>query len=418
VQRLAEVRLPFELDLGRLLLALALAVVLYLFAVNETNPETASVTPFTIQPQLVNVPSDLVATQAPPPVHVRVRAPANVIASLQPANFTAQIDASNAQAGDTTLPVNVQSNNPQVRDPQADQQVVVHLEENQQRTLPVRVNVTGQVPQGYQVGQFVSDPPQVTAQGAQSVVARAVEAVVDVNVQNVTVSINGAYTPRVVDDHNADVPNLRLAPAAVNVSVPITQQTQYKEVGIRPTIQGQPAPGYYLEPVKVNPSTTTIYGQSASLQDANFVTTGPVDVNGLTTTAVRTVGLVPPPNTLLLDPTQTVSVTVQVAPLTITNTIRVQPSVINLEPGLTVASQPSQVAVTISGPQPTLSGLGARDFRVVLDVGGKKDPGQYDVAPTVQNLPEGMDVEAVDPQTVSVQLAPIPTPVPTPTPTG
>jgi YbbR domain-containing protein len=417
VQRVAEFRFPFTLDLGRVVLSVALAVVLYLFAINETNPETATVTGFSITPQLVNVPANLVATAAPPPVHLRVRAPANIIATLQAASFTAQIDAASGVAGDNQLPVTVQSNDPQVRDPTADpSSVSIRLEEVQERTLPVRINLGGQVPSGYQVGQQTSDPAQVTVRGPSSAVSQTVETVVDVNVNNVTVNINGVYTPRVVDDHNVEVPNLRLTPASVNVSVQVTQQTQYKEVGIRPSIQGQPAPGYYLQPVKVNPPTATVYGQPSALQDANSVTTAPVDVDGLTSTVVRTVGLVPPSGTLLLDPTQTVQVTVQVSPLTITTTLRIQPAVINLQSGVTVANQPSPVAVTISGPQPTLSGLGARDFRVVLDVAGK-GPGRYDVAPTVQNLPAGMSVVSVDPQADTVELAAIPSPPPLPTAT-
>jgi YbbR domain-containing protein len=416
VQRAAQFRFPFTIDFGRVVLSVALAFVLYLFAINETNPETATVTGFTITPQLVNVPPNLIATQAPPAVHLRVRAPANVIASLQAGNFTAQIDAAGAVAGDNQLPVTVQSNDPQVQNPTADpSSVTVNLEEIQERTLPVRINLTGQVPSGYAVGQQTSDPAQVTVRGPASAVSQTVETVVDVNVNNVTVNINGVYTPRPVDDHNVEVQNLRLTPPSVNVSVQITQQTQYKELGIKPTIQGQPAPGYYLEPVKVNPPTTTVYGQPSALQNADAVITAPVDVDGLQSTVVRTVGLVPPSDTLLLDPTQTVQVTVQVAPLTITSTLRIQPSVINLQAGITVANQPSQVAVTISGPQPTLSGLGAGDFRVVLDVSGK-GPGRYDVAPTVQNLPAGMTVVSFDPRADTVELAAIPIPIPPPPP--
>jgi YbbR domain-containing protein len=420
VQRVARLRLPFSLDVGRLVLSLALAIVLYLFAVNETNPETTSVTGFTVVPQPVNVPSGLVATDPPAPVRLRVRAPTSVLGSLSRENFVAQVDASNAQAGDNELPVAVRSNNSQVREATADPpSITLHLEEIQERTLPVRVNLTGQVPTGYQLGQPTSDPPQVTVSGAASVVNRAVEAVVDVNVGGVTVSINGVYTPRVVDERANEVTNLRLTPASVNVSVPITQQTAYKEVGIRPTIQGQPAAGYYLEPVKVNPPTATIVGKPADLEGANFVTTAPVDVTDLSTTVVRTVGVVPPPGTLLLDQSQTVSVTVQVSPLITTTTVRAQPSVINLGSGLTVANQPSQVTMTISGPQPTLSGLGARDFRIVLDVGGR-GPGRHDIMPTIQNLPAGMAVESTDPKAVTVELVAIATPTPaaTPTPSG
>ena len=43
------------------------------------------------------------------------------------------------------------------------------------------------------------DQVQIKVAGASSLVSRATEAVVDVSV-GVTVSVNGVYTPRIVDD--------------------------------------------------------------------------------------------------------------------------------------------------------------------------------------------------------------------------
>src|SRR5947209_871114 len=78
--------------------------------------------------------------------------------------------------------------------------VTINLEEIQERVLPVRVNVTGQVPQGYTQGEARADPDRVTVAGAASLVGRASEALVDVSIDRVTVSVNGVYTPRIIDD--------------------------------------------------------------------------------------------------------------------------------------------------------------------------------------------------------------------------
>jgi YbbR domain-containing protein len=109
-------------------------------------------------------------------------------------------------------------------------------------------------------------------------------------------------------------------------------------------------------------------------------------------------------------------VTIRVQTLTIAQTIRVPPSVINLSSNVVLARLPDPVAVTITGPAPTLSTLNASDFRVVLDVAGK-GAGRSDVTPRVQNVPAGMTVESVEPKTVQVELreaAPQPTPTPGP----
>ncbi|HEY0581056.1 MAG TPA: CdaR family protein, partial [Chloroflexota bacterium] len=108
-------RIP-HLDYGRAVFAVALAVLLYFVAVNETNPENRQKVPFTVPVQPVNVPSGLVVTTAPAPVSLWVRAPATVFSRLRADSFTAQVDATGAVAGDNdNLPITVNSTDPDVR---------------------------------------------------------------------------------------------------------------------------------------------------------------------------------------------------------------------------------------------------------------------------------------------------------------
>lgn len=410
------VRLPLGLNLPRLAFALTLSLILYFFAVTDTNQDVTRDLGFTIPVQVVNTPAGLVVTDQPPQIHLQVEAPVNVLDRLQAASFVAQVDASTAVAGENDLVVNVRSIDTGVTAvyPQP-ATVQLEVEEIQQRTIPVQVNLTGQVPSGYQLGSPVSDPTQVTVSGAASVVSQAVEALVPVAVNGVTVSVTGAYTPSAVDANGSPIKGLTMTPPAVNVSVPITQQTQYKEVGVRPTITGTPANGYVIAGVAVNPPTVTLVGDPSGLGNVDYVVTASVDVTNLSSTVVRQVAVTAPAQTLLLQSGQTVQVTVQVAPLTLTQTIRATPSVINPGAGLVVTRPPSPVNVTITGPAPTLSSLTPNDFQVVVDAQGD-GPGTYTLQPTVENLPTGMQVTSIDPATVTVILGAAPTPAGGPSP--
>jgi YbbR domain-containing protein len=418
-------RLP-HLDYGRAVFAVALAVLLYFVAVNETNPENRQKVPFTVPVQPVNVPAGLIVTTPPAPVSLWVRAPANVFSRLRADSFTAQIDATGTVVGDNdNLPITVNWTDPEVRAADPEPAIArLHLEGNREQVLPVRVNVTGQVPSGYQQGQPTVDPPQVTVSGATSLVGRATEAVVDVSVDRLTVSVNGVYTPRIVDDRGNDLKdlNLRATPPAVTVQVPITQQTQYKELGIRAVTVGQPAPGYVLQPLEVNPATVTLVGDPAGLAGANFVDTAPIDINGISATAVRSIALSPPPRTLLLQQGQTVSVTIRVTTLTVNQTVRVPPSVINLSGTVQLAHPLDLVSVTISGPAPALAtlALNPNDFKVIVDAGGK-GVGRYDLDVTIQQVPTGLQLQDFSPKKIQVDLneaPPPPTPTPAPPPPG
>jgi YbbR domain-containing protein len=417
-------RLPFYVDIGRAVFAVALAVLLYFVALSETNPADQRDLGATVPVQPVNAPSGLVITTPPPPVRLRVTAPQNVFGRLRADSFTAQVDVSGAHAGDNDLAITLSTTDPDVRAVQPEPATVrLHLEEIREQVLPVRVNSTGQVPPGYQVGTSSVDPARITVAGPASFVSRATEAVVDVSVDRLTVSINGVYTPRIVDDRGNDLKdlNLRAIPPAVTVQVPITQQTQYKEVGVRPIVQGQPAPGYALQPFEVNPPAATLVGDPTGLEAANFIETSPIDVTGISATVVRSVALQPPPRTLLLQDGQTVTVTVRVTTLTVTQTVRVPPSVINLSGAVQLARPLDLVSVTISGPAPALQtlSLNPNDFKVVLDVGGR-GPGRYDVDVRVQQVPQGLALQDFSPKKVQVDLSlasPTPTPTLAPSPT-
>src|ERR687885_1587440 len=417
-------RFPFYVDVGRAVFAVALAVLLYFVALSETNPADQRDLGATVPVQPVNVPSGLVITAAPPPVRLRVTAPQNVFGRLRADSFTAQVDVSGARAGDNDLPITVSTTDPEVRAVQPEPATVrLHLEEIREQVLPVRVNSTGQVPPGYQVGTSSVDPARITVAGPASFVSRATEAVVDVSVDRLTVSINGVYTPRIVDDRGNDLKdlNLRATPPAVTVQVPITQQTQYKEVGVRAVVQGQPAPGYALQPLEVNPPTATLVGDPSALEGASFIETSPIDVTGISATVVRSVALQPPPRTLLLQDGQTVTVTIRVTTLNVNQTVRVPPSVVNLSGTVQLARPLDLVSVTISGPAPALQtlSLNPNDLKVILDVSGK-GPGRYDVDVRVQQIPQGLTLQDFSPKKVQVDLSlapPPPTPTLAPSPT-
>jgi YbbR domain-containing protein len=203
----------------------------------------------------------------------------------------------------------------------------------------------------------------------------------------------------------------------VTVQVPITQQTQYKEVGVRVPTQGQPAAGYALQPLEVNPPTATLVGSSDALTSVDFVSTAPIDLSNISSNTVRTVGLVPPPRTLLLQTGQTVTVTVRVTTLQVNQTVRVPPSVVNLSGAVQLARPLDLVSVTISGPAPALStlALNPNDFKVILDVAGR-GPGRYsDVDVKVLQVPAGLKLEDFSPQKMQVDLIEAP---PTATPTA
>jgi YbbR domain-containing protein len=176
-------------------------------------------------------------------------------------------------------------------------------------------------------------------------------------------------------------------------------------------VRGKLAQGYFLEPLEINPPSTTIVGDPDRLAAVNFVETEPIDVAGLSTTSVKQAVLRTPNGVTLLQP-RPVSVTLRVSPLPTTQALQVVPAVVGLGPGLLLAEPPGTVELSITGPAPTLQNLTARDFRVTLDLAGR-GPGQYAV-PLQPQIPAGFRLESLTPSTLNVVIRATPTPTAVP----
>jgi YbbR domain-containing protein len=407
-------RVRLRVDLTRAFIALALACALWIVVQNEQNPERTDVPALSIPVEVVNVPPGLVVVSEAPEIQARVRIPSESWALLRPGSFRATADATNANPGVNELPIRVEALEPRVRQvdpipPLAN----VALEEVSERVMPVRLNIIGNVPFGYAYSTPRITPENVVVSGPSSAVQRVESVVVDIRLDGLTVSLNATYAPRAIDARGTEVRGVRINPATVNVEVPVAQQVGYKEVGVRPVVQGQVAPGYVLQPIEVAPSTVTVVGSPATLANVNYVDTEPVDVSGLSSSVVRRAQVVPPQGLTLLQP-QPIGLTVRVNPLTTSQTLRVTPSVRGLGQGLQLGSDVPPVDVTLSGPAPTLQNLTTRDFQVGLDLTGL-GPGQHLVEAKVA-VPGGFTLDRVDPTRVPITIRQLPTPSPTPSP--
>lgn len=404
--------LRLHFDVGRALLALVLAAALWVVVQNEQNPERTDVPAFALPIEIVNVPSGLVVVSEPPQVQARVRVPSASWASLRPGSFRATADATSARPGVNDVPVGVEPLEQQVRsvDP-IPPRVNVVLEEIVDRIVPVRLNIAGNVPFGYALSTPRIIPEHVTVSGPSTAVQTVEAAGLEFRLDGVTVSLTGTYAPRPVDARGAEVRGVVVTPSTVNVEVPVAQQVGYKEIGVRPAIQGRVAAGYYLEPVEISPATVTIVGSPTTLAGVNFVDTEPIDVTNLSSSAVRRPQVRPPAGLTLLQP-QPVSATLRVTPLTSSQTIRLAPAVQNLGPGLQLVGDVPPIDVSLTGPAPTFQNLSPRDFRISINLAGVP-PGRHEVEPQVA-VPAGFTLQGLDPPRVAVTLRALPTPTPIP----
>jgi YbbR domain-containing protein len=204
----------------------------------------------------------------------------------------------------------------------------------------------------------------------------------------------------------------------VRITVPIQQQLDYKTVALHVPLDGEPAPGFRVTDINLEPTTLIVQGSPALLAGLNVVETAHVSLAGITQTVGAVVsvtlpsGVTPSPNQPLL-----VNVRVEVEEITTRMSQSVRIRTIGLGAGLEALINPDRIEVRVSGPFDALQDVDPNGFSATIDLTGQ-GPGTFDVELTAANVvgPLGTRVIGFTPQHVTVTITTLPTPSPAPSP--
>jgi YbbR domain-containing protein len=412
-------KLSLDDRVGRILLSIVLAVLLWVYVVNLENP--AQTTVFTGLPlQVRGLAPNLKLINQLPNVNTTVLAPQNVMATLTQPDVRPYIDLTGTDEGVHEVPVHVEV----VEVPQGSvdvslfpRTVQVQLQAQVTQAFSVSAQITGVPAFGGSSEPAQIDPAQVVVTGPDDAVARIASVVAPVDVQGQVSNQRGFIAPVALDGNGQVIKDLTFEPATVEVVVPITTLDTNRVVSVNPQVVGQPAPGYRPSLITAEPNIVTICCTPSELQKVEFLDTIPVAITGTTTTIVTTTEVILPPN-VSLYPGQSkfITVTVSVEALVTQLELSIAPEVEGPQGQNSVVLSPTQLSVTLGGTFAQLQSLKPTDVRAILSL-GNRGPGTYDIEPQIV-VPNGVTVQGTAPQRVTVTIiAPTQVP-PTPTPTA
>ncbi len=404
-------------NLSTLILAFALSVVVWISAVTAADPniESSRIVPL----EIVGLDPDmLVVGNVPSQVRVTLEAPTSVIdrmGSLESA-VSAWVDVSGLEAGTYELEVQIQVN--QAFQPARHRQVVpgiitLTLEPLVAKTFPVELEVTGEPAIGYQKRNPRHDPESVTVSGPATIVDRVVEVHAALDISGAVETITRELPLMARDANEQPVNGVTVSPSEVTVTQPIFLQGGYRNVIVRVVTEGQPAEGYKLTNITVSPLNVVVFSSDPQLVNdlPGYVETEPVVLTDAEDDVNVFVGLSLPEGVSIVDD-QFVLVQVSIAAIEGSLTLSLPVTPVGLLPIHAALIEPPTVDVILLGPVPILDSLDSSDIRVVVDV-TELDLGIYQLTPTVDILPDRINVETILPSTVQVEIIIAPTPTPT-----
>ena len=390
-------------QLNTLILSILLGIIVWVIAINQENPIVQQTYGERLPVTVRGLPGNLMPVQdlSRETVQVVLQAPRESWDNLEPSDFTAYIDLSGLGPGVHDVEVQVDVVDPRVRVISIQRPALrVQLDQVISKQVPVRVDIVDTTAFGYEWQLPVVQPMTVTVTGPETQVAQVTTTRAEVSLGNAKSQVERNETVTPINAEGQVVPRVTVSPEIVHVVVPVEQWPGRKEVAVRVNLTGQPAAGYRLSSVRVNPSTVVLLGSADVLaQVPGFVSTEPVSLTNATGEIQERVQVIIPQGATVLEGTA-VDVTASITPIEGGTTVVQQPVVQGLGPGLEANVALETVDVILSGPLPLLEALGPDDVFVILDLTGLL-AGNHIVTPRVV-VPTGIRAEGVLPQTVEV----------------
>jgi YbbR domain-containing protein len=346
-----------------------------------------------------------------PVTNVRYRAPLDV-GVIGPDSFRATVDLSlvDVQPGGQpeSVPVAVVALDPriQVVDFQP-REVPISLDPVATRDLPITVTL-GTVPEGLNIGPPQTEPSTVTVRGASSRVDAVTAVVARIAIDASALNVDREVALVAVDSNGNQVPNVDVDPERARVRIAVARQLANRTLPLVPATTGQPAVGYRITSVTVEPLVVTVSGEDAIVSQLETAQTEPIDVSGRDSDLEASVRVALPTGVSVAG-SDSVRVVISIGQDTGTRTFQVGVKVDGTHfEGATLSIDPPQVNITLGGPISTLSSIdGSQLVATALTAQAAPDG----TVPLDFTPPQGTEVIAIIPDRVLVTNVPGGTPV-------
>lgn len=340
-----------------------------------------------------------------------VTAKRSVISKLEDTDFVAVADMNrmimDSDNKSARVPIEVTSrrSNSSLKYNGKTQYLEISLDDLVSRRFMITADTTGQVAEGYALGEvIVANPNVLNVSGPASIVDSIDSIVATIDVEGMSMNLSDNVLPVLYDADGNEIDTTRLTFSNTTVTV-AAKILSVKEIPLVFSTTGTPSGENRVVEITSNPENIKIKGTSTVLNPLmSLVIPGEVlDVSGASDDLTTTIDITEylPEGVELMDSSDAmVTVTVRIeAYQSKLFTIDVKDiEVIGLEDGYELAFEQDTVTVTISGLQNDLNILNAADLIAAIDVSGMGE-GLHRI-----NLALELDESRYATQTVSVEI--------------
>lgn len=379
----------FEKDLVIKIVSILTAILIWFVVLDSENPfeERTLAVPLTSNVDVLQSNNfQVVGTQIPSSVDVKIKGRREKISSVTANDFKVTIDFSEVTASGTKR---IYINEPEYL---GDQDIImmginpVSVTLNFERVVgkqyPVDVEYTGSLPVGYELINLKVEPNNVILEEKESSILKVSKVVAYVNLDEADDNKEIVMRAVVLDSEGQP---LRQFEGKVPIIVSFNLA---KKVPVIATIKGNPVKDYYLKEIKYSLPSVRVIGSRSVLEGINGVSTDAIDINGKSETFVTPlITSLPKGATLFDEDAERLSAEVVIEKY-ITRNINMSSGNVSIFHGDTAGTMNYRVTndtipITIKGKSEEVNAIKVSDIKLSVYVNDLL-PGEHEVPLTVK----------------------------------
>lgn len=371
----------------------------YVMASNNTLTDTL----YTVPLEMRNLNSELALMETTNQVQVRVQGNSSDLDKITSSSIAAYLDLTDIKAGNTTLEVKIDLPSGVQLVSVTPNTVEVTLEAVSTAVFPLEVKTIGQPASGYTLMDPVTSPDEVTLSGAKDYINSVGSVIVSADVDDLDSNYSKNLLIQVLDFAGNNITDkFSVNPSTANIVIPVVTDSPEKSLAVNASVIGEPAKGYQVSRVVVEPSTVKAFGDLAQLNSIYYLETEPINLTGLKKSYSQNVNIVVPGGITLSQ--SSVTVIVQIEPVSTATFKRDIIYAQNLAAGLSCDLSGIQVEVVVSGPETYIDSVAANEIVPYVDCSGISTPGEYTL-PLSATLPANVTLVSTDPAQITFKVA-------------
>ena len=292
--------------------ALIVAVVLWLYVMNDQNPAIDG--GFPVPVTIENAPEGYQLSSDTDKVTIRVRGPRSLFVSADASDFHARVNLADFAEGERAYTVEASVPYGFELVSISPDKMTINLDRMVEKTLKASLTISGVPASGYTVDKVIQADEAVKVQGPRSLVDQVVHVAGHINLSGQSRDDVAQVTLVALNTDGREVAGVTLVPSSTEVTVKLARGLTRKVVEVQPHPRSDLAPNLKLEGVTVTPSRIEIAGTEDVISKISVIGTEEFSLADVRTTEKREVRLQLPEGVTVTNPHVTVEIKVGAMP--------------------------------------------------------------------------------------------------------